>query len=407
MDVAIIGGGAAGLSAACECVSNGKDVTVFEYGERVGQKLLRTGNGRCNLTNVNMDVSHYHGDTSFIENVLSQFGIDECEKMFSKMGILFYTDREGRVYPRSEQASSVLTMLRSYAQKGSYRELCSFKTQRITRTDNGFEIFGNGSTFTAKKLIVATGSQASSNCSGGYDILRSFGHTLTPVFPSLNGICIDSLKGLKGVRVGGKVTIFSDEAEVTSKTGEIQFGDGTLSGICVFDLSRFVGEYFTCGTVGGKPCKDVTISIDLAPEYTFEDVKSIIFERRETLSQLPISEFLTGFINNRLARHLIGMATQKPFANEVKTLGSGELMTLVRTIKNLVLVPRGVMPMSSAQAAAGGIVCNEFMPQTMESRLVSDLYAVGEVLNCDGDCGGYNLHWAWATGKIAGNCASK
>ncbi len=407
MNVAILGGGASGLAAACACVSAGADVTVFEYGEKVGQKLLRTGNGRCNLSNINMDASHYHGDTKFIEKVLSKFGVSECEELFSRIGIPFYTDREGRIYPRSEQAASVVTMLRAYASKGKYKEVCSFHTDSIERTSKGFQISGNGQKKIFDKLIVATGSAASASDLGGYEILRRFGHTVTPVFPSLNAVKIDKFSGLKGVRVGGKVTLLADGEVVLSRDGEIQLGDETLSGICVFDLSRPIGEYFTLGTVWEKKCDSISISIDFAPEYTETDVKTLLFDRRQTLGELPLSEFLTGFINSRLARHLIGIATKKPFDAQIKTLGSGEIMTVVRGIKNLSVTPTALMPMSQAQVAAGGIKCDEFDPNTMESRLVEGLYAAGEILNCDGDCGGYNLHFAWASGSIAGESASR
>ncbi len=407
MNVAILGGGASGLAAACACVSAGADVTVLEYGEKVGQKLLRTGNGRCNLSNINLDVSHYHGDTKFIKKVLSRFGANECEAMFSRIGIPFYTDREGRIYPRSEQAASVVTMLRAYASKGKYKEICSFHTERIEKTDKGFLIVGNGQKLIFDKLIVATGSVASASDFGGYEILCRFGHTLTPIFPSLNAVKIDKFSGLKGVRVGGKVILYADGESVASRQGEIQLGDETLSGICVFDLSRPIGEYFTLGTIDGKKCKNIWISIDFAPEYTENDVKTILFDRRQSLGELPLSEFLTGFINSRLARHLIGIATKKPFDAQIKTLGSGEIMTVVRAIKNLSVTPTALMPMSQAQVAAGGVKCDEFDETTFESRLVKGLYAVGEVLNCDGDCGGYNLHFAWASGSIAGESASR
>jgi len=412
-DIAILGGGAAGLAAACICRQHHKSVVILERNAKVGKKLLQTGNGRCNLTNLHIDASRYHGDTAFIAAVLDRFGYGACADFFSCVGLPLISDREGRVYPRSEQAASVLTLLRAYALGGDCREVCDFTLRDVKKTKDGFVLRGDTETITARSLIVCTGSGASVSAEaadaakGGYDVLKSFGHTVTPLFPSLNAIKADSLKGLKGIRSGASVTLYADGAPVATRTGEVQFGDGTLSGICVFDLSRPVGEWFTSRTVNGTVCQSVELSLDLAADYTQDELKTLLFARKSAFSDREIGDFLTGFINNRLGWHLMRQITKKPPETAAKSLGSGELMALVRMIKDFRVVPTGLCPFASAQVTAGGVCCAEFDPATLASRRTEGLYAAGEVLNCDGDCGGFNLHWAWATGILAATAAAR
>jgi len=407
-DIAILGGGAAGLAAACVCTQQRRSVVILEKNAKTGKKILQTGNGRCNLSNLDINVSHYHGDTAFIEAVLAQFGYEDCRTFFEAIGLPVKADKEGRVYPRSEQASSVLERMRSYALAGDCRELCDFTLLDVKKTRAGFVLHGETESVTAKKLIIATGSNASADgAQAGYEILKQFGHTATPLFPSLNAVKAESLKGLKGIRSAAAVTLHADDSSAAQRTGEVQFGDGTLSGICMFDLSRMVGEWFTMHTVNGKQCKSISLSLDLCPDDTEEELKRYLFAQKAAFPDREIGSFLTGFLNNRLGYHLMTQITKKVPSEAVKRLGSGELMTLVRLLKDFRIVPTGLCPLSSAQVTAGGICCTEFDPERLVSRITDGLYAAGEVLNCDGDCGGFNLHWAWATGVLAASDACK
>ena len=279
-DVAILGGGAAGLAAACACVKAGVSVTILEKNTRVGKKLLQTGNGRCNLTNTDINISHYHGDLPFITQVLARFGYEQCEAFFAELGLTIKADGEGRVYPRSEQAASVMTLLRAYAMRGDYNELCGFSLQDAKKTRQGFILRGENETVSSKRLIVSAGSMASADHAGqGYQILKQFGHKDTPIFPSLNAVKADALKGLKGIRSSASVRLLADGETVLARTGEVQFGYGTLSGICMFDLSRPIGEYFTSHTVNGVSCRNLSVTLDLAEEYTEETLKKLLFQQ--------------------------------------------------------------------------------------------------------------------------------
>ena len=402
-NIAIIGGGASGMFAAIAAAENpSSTVTIYERGARVGRKILATGNGRCNMTNINAVMENYHGEnTEFIRYAIDNFWVSETLDMFSRMGILYKTEDSGtepscgKVYPYSDQASSVLDTLRRELDKRGVIVKCNFDVQSIKKSGVGFVITPyKGETVHADKVIIATGGKAAPDLGSngsGYALLKSFGHHVTDLRPSLvqfktNG---DIAKKLKGIKINANVTLGE-----FSEYDEVLFTDYGLSGPAVFSLSsRFEGQK--------------VVALDIMPEYSFPEITDMLSERRAILGNTPLEEFFTGMLNKRIGQIILKNVTDLPLSRKSDTLTDAQIRSIASTIKKWEFEIVGTMSWNSAQVTKGGARTSEFNPETMESRLVHGLYACGEVLDIDGDCGGYNLQWAWSSGYIAGKNSSE
>ncbi len=392
----MIGGGASGLTAAIAAARKGADVCVLERGKRVGKKILATGNGRCNLTNIGASRADYHGgDTSFIDHAAGTFWVRETLEMFSELGVLPKVEDGGKVYPYSGSAASVLDVLRRETERVGAETVCGFDVSSVKRMRNGgFKIAAyDGRTVRARGVIIACGGKAAPDLGSngsGYELLRSFGHTITPLSPSLVQIktAPDIVKKLKGIKTEARVTIGE-----FSETGELLFTDYGLSGPPVFSLSSRIGD-------AGYA------EVDLMPEYAFGDVLELLRQRAERLADVPLEDFFTGMLNKRVGQALLKSTDTVPLSRKAGSLSERELKSITAAIKRWRFELRGTMSWNNAQVTKGGAVTSEFDPETMGSRLVKGLYACGEVLDIDGDCGGYNLQWAWSSGYIAGSCAA-
>ena len=396
MIIAIIGGGASGMAAAlaaAECPDN--QIILLERQSRVGRKLAATGNGRCNLTNLHAESCGYHGDEpEFVKPALKRFGVDNTMQWFQSLGLLTVVEDWGRVYPFSDQANSVVDVLRYALEKPNIQVLTGFEVQKVKKTEQGFRVEGTEETVFCDKLIIACGGLAGTKLGGsmsGYKLLRSLGHKCTRLRPSL--VQLKSswplCASLKGVRAPSKVEILRDGVQHSRSDGELQFTEYGLSGPVIFEVSRDACE-------GGKnwvahldflPCKDETW------------LKEQLLRRKQT--HLKAEDLLTGILHNRLGRVIVqsvGISGYVPIAQ----LEDDEIEAVCKAVKGFDISLTEPMGMDSAQVTAGGIVTREFDPETMESRLVPGLYACGEVLDIDGDCGGYNLQWAWSSGRMAG-----
>ena len=399
MVVGIIGGGASGMAAALAAAENQNvQVVLLERQARVGRKLSATGNGRCNLTNLHAAQGGYHGD----ERDFSRFAIDTYPpeitlEWFRQMGLFTVAEESGRVYPYSDQANSVVDVLRFALEKPNIQLETGFEVEKVKKTAEGFRIEGTGGTVLCDKLIIACGGLAGTKLGGtmsGYKLLRSLGHKCTKLRPTLVQLKADwsGLAGLKGVRANCRARILRDGSVFAESSGELQFTEYGLSGPVIFEISRDV-----CQEKGEWVCR-----LDFLPEIGEEILKSALIRKKNT--QLPASELLTGILHNRLGRVLTqsaGISAHVP----IRQLEDWELDAVCRTVKNFTVSLTEPMGMDSAQVTAGGIVTTEFDGKTMESRLVPGLYACGEVLDVDGDCGGYNLQWAWSSGRLAGTHA--
>ncbi len=401
MVIGIIGGGASGMAAALAASENPQArVLLFERQARVGRKLQATGNGRCNLTNEKALLGGYHGaDPAFAAPALAEFSPAATLSWFRSLGLYTVTEVSGRVYPYSDQANSVVDVLRLALGRPNITLYTSFCVEKITRETSGFTVSNGEEAHFCHRLIVACGGLAGTKLGGsmsGYQLLQKLGHKCSRLRPALVQLksAWQSLPSLKGVRANCHAQILRDEEPVADSTGELQFTEQGLSGPVIFEISRDV-----CQGLGKWSCR-----LDFLPQISEDGLREELCRRADT--ELPVEELLTGILHNRLGRVLTKSAGIKG-KQFVKELSSRELSSVAETVKCLEVGLTEPLGMDSAQVTAGGILTNQFDPHTMESRLVPGLYACGEVLDIDGDCGGYNLQWAWSSGRCAGLHAGK
>lgn len=390
-DIAVIGGGASGMMAAITAAQSnpGLKIAVLEKNPRVGKKLLSTGNGRCNLTNLNQDSIHYHGkNVWFIKEILQQFDLNDTLSFFKTIGIETISEN-GKVFPRSLQATSVLDLLRFRMQLLKIEEICEFCCCKVKKEKDSFSITSqDGQRITSTSVLIATGGKASpqlGSSGDGYQILEQFGHHLTPLHPALVQVCVPSKKTLplKGIKVQATVSVLDSGVVLGSDRGEVLFTEYGLSGPPIFQLSRFVSSK-----------SETVFSLDLFPEQDFEGLCKLLTERSE---KLPKDKMLTGLLHNTVGRELLRELRGTP----------QDMKSLIQLLKNWKFSVKGTRGWSQAQITCGGAELSEFSPLTLESKKVKGLFACGEILDADGDCGGYNLQWAWSSGVVAGRALSK
>lgn len=399
MVIGIIGAGASGMAAALAAAQQENvQVLLFERQARVGRKLQATGNGRCNLTNLHADEGGYHGQQAdFIKGAMTRFDVEHTLQWFRELGLYTVAEASGRVYPYSDQANSVVDVLRFALERENIRLISGFEVSRTRKTEDGFLVEGAQENYLCDRLIIACGGLAGSKLGGsmsGYQLLRSFGHKVTRLRPALVQVksSWNGCAALKGVRANCSASIFAGDMLHSQSKGELQFTEYGLSGPVIFEISRDV-----CTTKENWYC-----CLDFLPDMEKQTLVDWLERRREM--DLPTEELLTGILHNRLGRVLTkaaGIST----GGRTAQLRRDELERLADTVKGLDVSLTEPLGMDSAQVTAGGIVTSEFDPETMQSRKVPGLYACGEVLDVDGDCGGYNLQWAWSSGRLAGTCA--
>lgn len=387
--VAIIGGGAAGLAAACSLGSNA-ETTVYEHSDRVGKKILVTGAGRCNVMNNYMQPQKFMcDDFDALEVILS--GCEEIiTDFFSGRGLVLRCEEEGRIYPLTNQAASVLDVLRFDAQENGCEILCGTQIKNIDKKDGCFvvddNVYGKRS---YDAVILACGGKAAPKTGSdgsGFDIARALGHSVTKLFPALVPLKTTSNvpRALKGIRCKCKLTLKKDSKKVTDTSGEIQFTEYGISGIAAMQLSRY--------TEG----KGNSVIIDFAEEcsysYILERINAAKNKKRE------LQDVLLGILPRRVAQQIIKTVTQTPLTQSSAELDDVSAKKIAEAVKAFKLDIEGTLSWENAQVTRGGIPLREIDAKTMESKRCKGLYIVGEMLNCDGDCGGYNLGWAWITG---------
>ena len=399
MKLAIIGAGASGMAAAITAAASGRnEILLFERQARVGRKLLATGNGRCNLTNRQTNPGRYHGAyPEFVRPALDAYPVDSVLDFFQTLGLYTVTEDNGRVYPYSDQANSVVDVLRFALERKNIQLLTGTEIAGVKKTAEGFLLKDTaGACWEAERLIVACGGAAGTKLGGGlsgYQLLRSLGHHCTKLYPSLVQLKTRPVlvRGLKGIRANAALKLTVRDAVLATAYGEVQFTDYGVSGPAVFELSRVAAS-----------AEDAVLHLDLLPGYRAEDLLSALCIRIARFPALKAGDLLTGILHNRLGRMLVtacGVGQDTPMSS----LNWKQLTQLVELCHEWALPITGNMGMEGAQVTAGGIVTMEFDPETLQSRIVPGLYAAGEVLDVDGDCGGFNLQWAWASGLLAGS----
>ncbi len=401
MIIGIIGGGASGMAAALSAAENKNvQVLLFERQARLGRKLLATGNGRCNLSNLHAAARSYHGDQpDFARFALEAYPVENTLRWFADLGLYTVAEPSGRVYPYSDQANSVVDVLRFALERPNIQVLTGFEVNKIRKQNPGFTVESAEEAVFCHRLIIACGGLAGTKLGGsmsGYQLLQKMGHHVTKLRPTLVQIKSDwpHCASLKGVRANCKAEIFCNDRLHSASCGELQFTEYGLSGPVIFEISRDV-----CREKENWVCK-----LDLLPDMSAAALLQALKARKAT--KLPAEELLTGILHNRLGRIVTrqaGISLHAP----IRDLEDWELEAVCREAKALGIHLTEPMGMDSAQVTAGGVMTAEFDPKTMESRLVPGLYACGEVLDIDGDCGGYNLQWAWSSGRCAGHAAGK
>jgi len=397
MKVLVIGGGASGMMAALTAAEDPHNqVIVLERQNRVGRKLLATGNGRCNLTNLLASPSHYHGaQPDFVKPALTAFSVDATLAFFRELGLITVAEESGKVYPFSDQANSVVDVLRFALEHRGVELRCGCEVQSISTKARGYNVKTAEEAFYCDKLIVACGGSAGGKLGGtdlGYKLLRSMGHTVTSLHPALVQLKTDTsaTRSLKGVRADAGLTLKRNGITVLENTGEVQFTDFGISGPAVFELSREAA-------FGGS----LVLLLDLIRPMDEDTLCSYLFQKQNTMPEIPLEDFLTGILHNRLGRVVLKQAGFDLTCRS-DSLSEKDLHRIAHLIKYYPMTVTGVMGLELAQVTAGGVLTSEFRPDTLESRLHPGLFATGEVLDIDGDCGGYNLQWAWSSGRLAG-----
>ena len=403
--VLIVGGGASGLAAGIAAAREGAQVTILEHMDRVGKKILSTGNGRCNMTNLSLKAEHYRcSQRGFPMKVLDRFSVWDTLTFFEELGVLTKS-RNGYIYPNSEQASAVLDALRLETERLGVQVVLSCHIQSLKRLGKGlFEARTDQGVFRGDRLILAAGSKAApvtGSDGSGYELAKGFGHRIIEPLPALVQLRCQGafLKQLAGIRCEAVVKLKCGDKILAADKGELQLTDYGVSGIPTFQISRFASVALYEG-------RKVSVVLDLLPSKSMEETRQFLSRRARLMGYRQAGDFLTGVLNKKLAAVLLKLG-KIPETLPVERISREQLNSLTLLIKQLELPVTATNPFEQAQVCCGGVDTREVRPETMESKLTPGLYLAGELLDVEGVCGGYNLQWAWSTGVLAGRCAGR
>lgn len=408
-DLIIIGGGASGLMAAIVAKDFGIDVAIVEGNDRIAKKILATGNGRCNITNntISSPFNTFHSEnTNFFLETLKNFTIEDTKSLFLSLGLPLIELENGKMYPRSLQASSVIDIFRMALDDKQIPLYTNCKVTSVNKKKN-FTLYTNNTeyeTFSCSKLILSCGGKAASKTGSdgsGYKLSRSLGHSIIEPLPGIVQLKLDypHLKALSGVKFDGSVTILIDDNAIRTERGEILFTDYGISGPPIMQLSYYASKALYNGS-------KVTISIDMFPNESKEDIENFFTTHFSMFNYRDISLSLTGVINKKLIPIILKDAGIKDIHLPCGNIDWKYIYKLVDKFKKWDFNCVGTNGFPNAQVTVGGVDTSEINNTTLESKLVKNLYFCGEILDVHGDCGGFNLQWAWSSGYIAGKFAS-
>lgn len=395
---AIVGAGASGLMCACFASKKHKNkkIIVIEKADRVGKKILVSGNGRCNLTNLYAKTDNYH--TSFESGVnflLSKYSPDKIISYFESIGLVCKPDSDGRVYPLSRQSSAVLSVLRNELRRNNVEELVDTEVQKIVKAKGGYKLLCGDTTVYAEKVVIATGGKnnyAQKVIGNPYAAAESVGHNITKLSPSLCPVKVKSnvIKSLKGIRAAATVSAIIGGKIIKSEAGEIQFTADALSGICVFNISRLVNNV-----------NNAVVRVKLLSDYSFNEINNMIISRVQLVNTDNVQEIFTGLFHKNIGIALLKMCGIDT-ARSALSLSGKEIERLSAVIDawDFDVIPSD--DFSNAQVTSGGIDGNEINENTLESKIAPNIYLCGEAIDVDGDCGGYNLQFAFSSGMCVG-----
>ncbi|MBS7008048.1 NAD(P)/FAD-dependent oxidoreductase [Anaerostipes sp.] len=397
-DVIIAGGGASGMTAAITAAHRGCSVLVLERMDKLGKKILATGNGRCNLTNSFLDQDCYRGEKpGFPYSMLEEFGAEQTLDFFQSMGMLA-SDVEGYYYPASMQAATVVDTLAGRMKSLGIDVKTGAEVEEIKKVRETFHVKCGKDRYQGRNIILAAGGMAQEKLGSngsGYRLAKSLGHTVTDLFPAL--VALESsepfFKHLAGVRNVCSLSVYVNGQKTVSQEGEVQFTKYGISGIPVFQVSRYAIDAL-------RKKKKVEVILNLMPEQI--TLKEMMDYFRKVGSYKTAEEFLWGFMNKKLAFTVLSRLKIHP-ETSVKDLGQKEMRQIRTMIQKFTVPVSGYKGFDMAQVTAGGVSVREVVEGTLESKIHRGLYFTGEILDVDGTCGGYNLQWAFTSGYIAGN----
>ncbi len=395
----IVGAGAAGLAAAITAARAGQRVELLEQNSRPGKKILVSGNGKCNITNRYIATNCFHStNPDFIKETLSGYDFDVVKDFFTSIGLELIEGKEGKIFPLSLQAASVVELLEYEAKRAGVEIHCDCKVTRITKEGTDFILETSLGEKHSQTLLVTAGSPAAPQLGGndsGYLFAATMGHTLIPRHPSLVQLCSEEswVKTCAGVKVGGVARLYANGEYITEKEGDLLFTNYGISGLAILDLSREVSTRLATFDY----CE---LSLDLMPGMSKEKLTNLLVGRIGQGSKKPIELWLQGVLHKKLVN--IVLKHSKCKSRTESDLNRKEVNKLVHTIKNLKLSINDTKGFKGAEVSTGGVDTTEVDPRTMASKIVPGLYFAGEILDVDGDRGGFNFHFAWVSGIRAG-----
>ncbi len=400
--VIVVGGGASGIMAAISARKQGAKVTILERNPRIGKKILATGNGRCNFTNINTDITYYNGNNpKFAYSALSNFNVNETIRLFNKLGIAHKIEEFGKVFPMSDQASSFLDVFLFELNEIGVDIIGNAYVKSIKKNKDKFIItLEDGNTFQGDKVIIATGGKAmpSTGSDGnGFELAEKLGHTIIDIFPGLVQLMLEGsfFKQIEGVKFVGTAEILYKDKSLAKDRGDILFGNYGVSGPPILQISRKAGELI-------RDNKEAILKITIIDTMSKEDIKNLLASRFEDGPKKTVEFNMVGLVNKRLIPVLLKEAGIHDLKCPVGNLSKKDFEKICNILLDWRFKIKGTKSWPSAQVTAGGVNTNEINENTMESKIVKGLYFAGEIIDIDGQCGGFNLQWAWSSGFIAG-----
>ena len=390
------------MSAALASAKEGQHVLLLDRCEKLGKKILVTGNGKCNLTNLVQSPTCYRSDApDYAGSIFSEFGLEETRQLFDSLGI-YTKEKNGYVYPYNEQAASVREAFETALSHNPNLDiLLETDVTNIEKKKGGYVISAGKKTYQCHSLIIATGGLAGPKlgCDGrGYQFAKKMGHHIVKPLPALTALKSGApfLKKLSGVRNQAHITLIIDNQKIAEETGELQWTDYGISGVAVFQISRFA-------IVALEEKKNVCLSLDFMPEKTVSELSELLFSYMKQCPYKTAQSFLHGFFRSKLVPVLLREARMEA-EQSIRKWKTEEISRLVESIKSFTLRINGYMGYEKAQVTRGGVDVRELTAH-LESRFCPGLFFAGEVTDIDGTCGGYNLQWAFSSGSVAGRAA--
>lgn len=399
-NIAIVGAGASGMVAAISAARSGAKVTIFEANDRVGKKILVTGNGRCNLSNLNMDATHYYSDDlRFVSSVLERFSTDETIQFFQSIGVIV-KEKNGGLYPVTESAATVLDALRFALERYDIKVKTDFTVKKIKKIKDKFQVNEFEELF--DKVLISTGLYAGKKveqAKQGIQIAKEYCLDIKKILPSLIQLQCkgDYFKQISGVRTTAEVSAYADGEFLKSDLGEVQLTNYGVSGIPVFQVSSEVSRAL-------NEKKDVTLRIDFLPWINKENLESFIKNRKLLMTDATFEEFTNGILHKKILMVALKSKNIK-LEQSIQEVSDKKMIAILKLLKNWEIHVVKTNAFDQAQVCTGGVMTNELTP-FFELKKEENMYFIGEIINVDGICGGYNLQWAWASGAIAGSHAA-